>query len=691
MAVQLLRQTVYLLLSLFFLAQASASSGGHSGSPREDFRFCGQRNQTQQSHLRYSQIPELHISVWNTEEALTIHAPFPAAPELPRLFPEPRGLYHFCLYWSHHTGRLHLRYGKNDYLLSSDASSPLCFRKQEPSLDQGALLLATSVSSWRSPQNTSLPGAASFRFSFHNAPQVSHNASVDMCDLKKELQQLSGFLQHPLKASRRPSSALISQRLQSLESKLTSVSFVGDTLSFEEDLVNATVWKLPPTAGLEDLQIHSQQEEGQSEVQGYSVLLPRALFQQTRGRRRDAAKRLLVVDFSSQALFQDKNSSQVLGEKVLGIVVQNTKVSNLSEPVVLTFQHQPQPKNVTLQCVFWVEDPTSSNPGSWSSAGCETVRRDTQTSCLCSHLTYFAVLMVSSMEVEAIHKHYLTLLSYVGCVISALACVFTIAAYLCSRRKSRDYTIKVHMNLLLAVFLLDVSFLLSEPVALAGSEAACRTSAIFLHFSLLACLTWMGLEGYNLYRLVVEVFGTYVPGYLLKLSIVGWGFPVFLVTLVALVDVNNYGPIILAVRRTPDRVIYPSMCWIQDSLVSYVTNLGLFSLVFLFNLAMLVTMVVQILRLRPHNQKWPHVLTLLGLSLVLGLPWALVFFSFASGTFQLVILYLFSIITSFQGFLIFLWYWSMRFQARGGPSPLKNNSDSVKLPISSGSTSSSRI
>lgn len=91
------------------------------------------------------------------------------------------------------------------------------------------------------------------------------------------------------------------------------------------------------------------------------------------------------------------------------------------------------------------------------------------------------------------------------------------------RRKPRDYTIKVHMNLLLAVFLLDVSFLLSEPVALTGSEAGCRASAIFLHFSLLACLCWMGLEGYNLYRLVVEVFGTYVPGYLLKLSIMGWG------------------------------------------------------------------------------------------------------------------------------------------------------------------------
>lgn len=36
-----------------------------------------------------------------------------------------------------------------------------------------------------------------------------------------------------------------------------------------------------------------------------------------------------------------------------------------------------------------------SSPGSWSSAGCETIRRETQTSCLCNHLTYFAVLMVS--------------------------------------------------------------------------------------------------------------------------------------------------------------------------------------------------------------------------------------------------------------------------------------------------------
>lgn len=35
---------------------------------------------------------------------------------------------------------------------------------------------------------------------------------------------------------------------------------MGDTVSFEEDRVNATVWKLQPTAGLQDLHIHSRQE-----------------------------------------------------------------------------------------------------------------------------------------------------------------------------------------------------------------------------------------------------------------------------------------------------------------------------------------------------------------------------------------------------------------------------------------------
>lgn len=148
----------------------SASSGARAGGFREDFRFCGQRNQTRRSSLRYEQSAELRISIQNSEAALTVHAPFPAHSSASQSFPDPRGLYHFCLSWNRHAGKLHLLYGKNDFLLSNQASRLLCFWDQEKSLAQGPLMLATSVSSWWSPQNTSLPSAAAVTFSFHGKP-----------------------------------------------------------------------------------------------------------------------------------------------------------------------------------------------------------------------------------------------------------------------------------------------------------------------------------------------------------------------------------------------------------------------------------------------------------------------------------------------------------------------------------------
>lgn len=148
----------------------SASSGVHGGGFREDFRFCGQRNQTQRSSLHYNRSTELRISIENSETALTVHAPFPAASSASKTFPGPRGLYHFCLYWNRHAGQLHLRYGKNDFLLSDQASDLLCFWNQQESLVPGPPMLATSVRSWWSPQNTSLPSTAGFTFSFHSKP-----------------------------------------------------------------------------------------------------------------------------------------------------------------------------------------------------------------------------------------------------------------------------------------------------------------------------------------------------------------------------------------------------------------------------------------------------------------------------------------------------------------------------------------
>lgn len=160
-------------------SEVSTSSGAHGRGFQEDFRFCGQRNQTQKSILNYTKSSGLHIAIENSEEALTIHAPFPGVSPASRFFPDPRGLYHFCLYWNRHAGKLHLRYGKNDFLLSDQASRLLCFQHQKESPAQGPPLLATSVSSWWSPQNTSLPRASGFNFSFHSKANLSRRNRSD--------------------------------------------------------------------------------------------------------------------------------------------------------------------------------------------------------------------------------------------------------------------------------------------------------------------------------------------------------------------------------------------------------------------------------------------------------------------------------------------------------------------------------
>lgn len=52
------------------------------------------------------------------------------------------------------------------------------------------------------------------------------------------------------------------------------------------------------------------------------------------------------------------------------------------------------------QCAFWNYSVNDMRNGSWSSEGCErTYSNDTHTSCRCSHLTHFAILMSSSTSI----------------------------------------------------------------------------------------------------------------------------------------------------------------------------------------------------------------------------------------------------------------------------------------------------
>ncbi|XP_053808911.1 adhesion G-protein coupled receptor G1-like [Vidua chalybeata] len=665
-----------LFLLLLFLHQGV---GAH-GHREEDFRFCGDRNQTQRSSVIYEYSPT-NISIENTAQALIIKGPvlpnrgnsycsYSLAPTL--------GRYRFCIYWFESNRTLRLVYGKNKISLGGNSSSSIPLGQESQNTERTRADIFNVSYIIKGGKNTSLDANAVYVF-----PASPGSMPVWKQDVEKQLTSLDNLIAQPLAAA---TGATERQRLRrklgELEKMLAKVELEGQNQTFGEATVHATVLRVQPSPTPQHLTFAPQREES-GEVQRFTVDLPSSLFVMVKEREEVVEHRVLLMDINRQTMFQDENSSHVLGDKVVSISLVDTVVANLSDPVVLTFFHDQLPRNVTPLCVFWQED-TSASSGSWDSYGCTTVTGSSQTECRCNHLTYFAVLMVSSPEITSVHRDYLSIITYVGCLISALASICTIF-FLYFRSKQRDQitSMHIHMNLLAAIFLLDVTFLISEHLAASSSEAICRAGGLFLHFSLLSCLTWMGIEGYNLYRLVIEVFNAYHDHFLLKLFLVGWGLPLFCVVMILLAGWTNYGPVSIPVYESIDgRTTNATICWITSPLIHNTVNLGFFSLVFLFNSVMLGAMVREILRQNKKGHKLKHVLALFGLSILLGIPWALIFFSFTSGVFCLVSLYIFTIINSLQGFLIFLWYWTMVLQARKSPDS-QSSSDSAKLQPSS--------
>ncbi|KAG8143880.1 hypothetical protein E2320_001024 [Naja naja] len=541
-------------------------------SYKEDFRFCAERRQTVEGHVRY-EIQQDAITISNGADGLNISAPFPPGPQQSWALPTLLGTYRFCVYWFQDDRLFNLTYGiSHTYQLSNQANysfSSLNYTCQG-SRDGPNLLNNISYAFNNGSVNHSLPSITECKFE-------------EMRQTELKLKSLETH--HSSDENGPPEDPFLF--LHQLESKLGELEFQGDRKSFEGTVMHANVQKVPP-------QIPAN--------------VPiEVTLKKTRDGIENGEMKVVVVSATSKTLFQD-DSNSLLGGNVVGISVGNMPVHGLpkEERISITFWHHP--------------------------------------------------LQVSSPDIDHIHYEYLTIVTYVGCIISALASLFTIFFFLCSKKKQRDHIVYVHMNLLWAIFLLDMSFLIAVPLA-PTRDTACKAGGMFLHFGVLACLTWMAIEGYSL--------------------------PICIVCLIFVIDQSHYGPTSFKVYEAAGEYTNSTICWITKKEINNFLNLGYLSLVLFFNSIMLATMVYEILKLRHREHHWEYVVMLLGLSCVLGIPWGLVFFAFTSGTFKLVAVYLFTIINSLQGFLIFLWYLAKVLQSRRSNSMQCTTSNSLKLQSSS--------
>ncbi|XP_048815010.1 adhesion G protein-coupled receptor G3 [Lagopus muta] len=362
-----------------------------------------------------------------------------------------------------------------------------------------------------------------------------------------------------------------------------------------------------------------------------------------------------VLNIQQLAMFQEDNQmGKVLDDTVVGIVVGNGDVSELQDPVQLTFAYQQLPHNVTPLCVFW--EPSKGQAGGWSSHGCVTQPKDKETVCTCDHLSFFTLLLNPSLDGSTAQT--LVAVANAGCGVAVAFSIFTFAFYIflrCSYKQFRsEDTLRInlglHMNLVSSLLLLNLAFLLSSGLSSRAPLGLCSALGGLTHYCLLCCFTWMALEGCHLYLLFVKVLGTYIHHYLLKLCIVGWGFPVLVVGVAG--AIGSYGKHSIG---TVDNQTIIDLCWINSEhlLVHYITNCGYFGLIFLFNTIIFGVVAWKNCHLwrsgvmQGHCKAWKVVLAAMGLFCLLGATWALSFLSYGSSSMPMLVLA--AILNSLQG------------------------------------------
>ncbi|XP_049643362.1 adhesion G-protein coupled receptor G5 [Suncus etruscus] len=392
---------------------------------------------------------------------------------------------------------------------------------------------------------------------------------------------------------------------------------------------------------------------------------------QTACQARPQKLRLICIYFFMTTFFQTENKTSLLNNYVLGAQLGHEHVHDLKESVAIRFYHNRSLEGYTATCVFWKEGASQRYWGTWSPEGCRTSHpSSSEVHCSCDHLSYFAVLMQMAPAPPQVLEP-LTYISNVGCSISIVSSLLAAPLHFHTRKQGESLTY-IHMNLHGSVLLLTITFLLSPMLATPQvSGALCKALGAILHCLLLSCFTWTAIEGFNLYILLGRVYNCYFRHYVLKLCVVGWGLPAFLVLLVLAIDSSMYGHYIVPLSaRSGDNLDArnTSMCWVRSSKVRATLVIGYGGITCLFNLLVLGWALRTLRGLRARGQALGararrDVVSVLGLTVLLGTSWTLGFF-LPFGVFLVPQLFIFTIVNSLYGFFLSLWFCSVKYHSK---------------------------
>uniref|UniRef100_A0A8C4R4X8 Uncharacterized protein n=1 Tax=Eptatretus burgeri TaxID=7764 RepID=A0A8C4R4X8_EPTBU len=238
----------------------------------------------------------------------------------------------------------------------------------------------------------------------------------------------------------------------------------------------------------------------------------------------------------------DKNYS--VGSAVLSTVItdndnnNNNNSSSMEITMAFTiFSSNSNPyESLSIIHLF----PVFQGNGEWSSTGCKETVEGNQTTCTCSHLTSFSVL-ISPKTVTSLG---LEIITYVGVGISIGALIIAlIIEFLIWRFVKKDQLSKIRhiilVNICVTLIFADIWFLLAaSPLA---KESFCIAVTFLMHFFYMGLFFWMLCEGSFLFYKVVFPFHFATSTIIIRyLFIVGYACPTIIaVTTIAVTQPRN--------------------------------------------------------------------------------------------------------------------------------------------------------
>ncbi|XP_077546208.1 uncharacterized protein LOC144158899 isoform X2 [Haemaphysalis longicornis] len=365
--------------------------------------------------------------------------------------------------------------------------------------------------------------------------------------------------------------------------------------------------------------------------------------------------RIAFVSYRNDKFFRPAQHSRgslvSAGQVVLSAKIGDTKIENLTEPLVYSY---PSYNGEKYTCAFWDDSRKE-----WSTVGITTNQSGNLTVCSSTHMTAFSLLLdpIPGVATPAYHYRTLSLISHVGCIMSVVGLFFTILTYALFRCLNKDRLGKILLNLCLAMLLLNLAFLAGSLHDRFPKLDLCLGSAVATHYFLLACLAWMGVEAMNMYQMLVHVFASSERCFMLKRALIAWGIPAVVVGTCLAIDLEPY-------RSQEDYCAISS----RNTYIYYIAFLGVSCLILFVNLLVFI-MVMRVLlkpRMPAAAKSASHtagsgspppittaqvrgaftVMTLLGVTWIFGV--------FAVGDARTVFQYIFCVCNSMQGFLIFV-------------------------------------